>query len=680
MTGNLTTQAKRKYCLVIACTLVYVASVFVRLAASDLTSTGNLIGVTTPDAYGWLTAIQNTGILRNHVLAYVARLFLATEVIGLGTFALYSPVFVSSITAPLLVYWGYRNKSLSCGIFAGLIATQLPAFYSRTSFGYFDSDAVVAPLLVLVIIVFQFWHLYVTRSALAEQTSQYRVFLYTVLVSLLLFFSHQVHVSFIFNTLFLVLVSAILNRKSIPHLIYVVLISMFSYIGVVLSAAILLLSSHWDAIRLKLNLTAKGQQRRHLTIVFGIIAFFILLIGGFMPGFDLTERIRDYIGNPIQNIIQSFTDEPSILGIVVQELEPKTFREVLQVATGNVYFSLLGLATIPYLLISNRNSLFFLFPLVLGLFSPMLGIRFTLFLSLPLAISVAFFIASMTEKLIDHEHNRVFIVASLATFYWYQLFNIYEESPPRVFGNAHANAALITLGSKISDPCDVSLISWENGYAANFYANLPTLLSGGTRTVGSVSAYSKMLLTRKPSSEVLSAHARDIFAHQDFTFRQEYKNFDCRFEDMSNKDLHVVITWDDLLNFYWWVYYSNQLNQFRGSFIVLKEIEKLDQSNGIIYVEDSPLRLLTTDIINDARITTKRYPDESSWRLIYNERTNAGIVVDTSLYRTFILDVFLNRLEVKGFKHRFRDSSTAIVSIPLRTIQESLDPGKPRDD
>ena len=349
----------------------------------------------------------------------------------------------------------------------------------------------------------------------------------------------------------------------------------------------------------------------------------------------------------------------------------------MQVATGNVYFSLLGLGTIPYLLLRNRISLFFLFPLLLGLSSPLLGVRFTLFLSLPLAISVAFFITNITETLFEKESNRRLILASLAAFYWYQLFNIYEDSPPRVFGNAQANAALILLGSKMSQPCDISLISWEHGYVANLYANLPTLLNGATRSVGGISAYSKMLLTRKPNNKVLSAHVRNIFAHQEFTFRQEYKSFDCRFEDMGNKDLHVVVTWDDLLNFYWWVYYANRLDRLGDSFIVLQEVEQLDQDNGFIYVDGSPLKLRTIDFINDARITTKRYTNESSWRLIYNERSNAGLVVDASFYRTFILDVFLNRLEVKEFKYRFRDSSTAIVSIPLRNIQASLDPRKP---
>ena len=673
-------RPKDIYYLIISCLFVYAASIFTRLSVVTLTSQESLIGVTTPDAYGWLAAIQNTGILRDHVLAHIARFVLETKIIDLTTFALYSPIVIGSLTAPLLVCWGYYNKNLSCGIFAGLIGTQLPAFYARTSFGYFDSDAVVAPLLVLVIFTFQIWHAFVTRSALNERISRYRVFLYTVVVSLLLFFSHRIHISFIFNSVLLVLVSAILNRRSIPHLVYIILISIFGYIGMGLSAVIFALSPHWHWISPNLKHTGIVTRYKYFVGAFGIVVLLILIIGGLLPEFGLTGRIQYYIGGPVHNILQTFADEPRISSIVVHELEQKSLTELLQVATGNVFLSLLGLSTIPYLLLRNRNSLFFLFPVLVGLSSPLLGIRFTLFLTVPLAISVAFFISSITENLIKKESNRFLVVVSLAAFYWYQLFDIYEHNPPRVFGSAQVNAALIKLGRKISHPCDVALISWQYGYAANFYANLPTVLDGGTRTVGGISAYSKMLLTSEPSNKLLSAQVPNILAHKQFSFRQESQSFGCRLESIRSNDLHVVITWDDILNLYWPIYYSNQLDRFRDLFIVLGEAEKLDKDNGRVLVDDTSLKLATVDFVNDEQITTKRFAHDSSWHLVYNESTNAGIVVDSSLYRTFILDVFLSRFEVEDYEYRYRDSSAVIISMPFRNVGVPLAAGKSVSD
>ena len=238
---------------------------------------------------------------------------------------------------------------------------------------------------------------------------------------------------------------------------------------------------------------------------------------------SMVDRLSHYVAEPVKSILD---DDSTALR--VQELSRLDTISTLQLFTGNVYLSLLGWLGVAVAISLDRSVLILLFPLMLGLAAPLLGVRFAMFGSLVIVMSSAVVLSRLVSYLSDNRYIQMGILGLLGLLYCQQLLQIYQTSVrPAALGATEFKQALAGFnGRSASGACDLMLTPWHEGYLANYYARLPAVMNGARYPLQAVIAHSRMMLAA--GSQRVQKNACELLAHQKPYIEQEFNYFGCK--------------------------------------------------------------------------------------------------------------------------------------------------------
>ena len=646
--------------------VTYAVAVYSRFVVLDKDMQGTTFDVTTADGYGWLTAVSGLGSFREHLLASIGRLVMSVGHLEASTLALYAPIFASSIAAPLVTYWGYKKGSLAGGVFAGVLGLQLPAIYARTGFGYFDSDAVIVPLLVLTLLGFEAWLGFSNPRVLSVApkggTRDVVTIASAVVMGIALHLTTQIHILFLYNAIVLVLVSVWLYPRLKMHAFAVLCITLFGVVG--LGMCLVFYWFYTGTKRWQLPVAQYMNRHRSKGIALMILVMAATVLSAEMFGMiSLIDRFGYYVVEPVKSF---FDDDPAALR--VQELNRLDAISALQLFTGNVYLSLLGWLGVAVAIRLDRSVLFLLFPLMLGLAAPLLGARFAMFGSLVIVMSSAVVLSRLVSYLSDNRYVQIGILGFLALFYCQQLLQIYQKSTrPVVVGATEFKQALAGFnGRSAGGSCDLILSSWHEGYLANYYARLPAVMNGAWYPLHAVIAQSRMMLAA--DIQGVRKNTCALLEYQKSFVEREYSHFGCGNFNEEEVNLDVTVSWDNIQNVYWWAHYANKKDELEESYVIFEHPEDLDLQSGVAEIRGSPTRLSSVVVVTDDEIRTTEYDQGTGWHLIMNEPLRSAIAVDARLYDAFFMKAFLGRIQDGSFREKHRDSGSAIVAARLSEL------------
>lgn len=148
--------------LLLAALLGYALAFGVRAAEAPRWSEPELrIGaervMATPDAYHWLAGARGLGRAIDQAPARFAALAADFFGVGLDNVGFWAPALLSSLAAPAALLWAWTllrawpaSVRFAAGLAAGTLTALVPAYYSRTRLGYYDTDMLLLPIPLLV--------------------------------------------------------------------------------------------------------------------------------------------------------------------------------------------------------------------------------------------------------------------------------------------------------------------------------------------------------------------------------------------------------------------------------------------------------------------------------------------------------------------------------------------------
>lgn len=103
---------------------------------------GNEPLMNTPDAYFWLSGAVDFGKAVGTAPSLMLRWLGSLPGLTPPVVAWWSPALISCLVAVALVLWAHTLGYAEAGLFAGPFAVLVPGFFSRTHFGFYDTDMV----------------------------------------------------------------------------------------------------------------------------------------------------------------------------------------------------------------------------------------------------------------------------------------------------------------------------------------------------------------------------------------------------------------------------------------------------------------------------------------------------------------------------------------------------------
>jgi dolichyl-diphosphooligosaccharide--protein glycosyltransferase len=492
----------------------------------------------THDAYAWAAGAENEDYrTSSHAMARILQTLAGISSSSPANLAFWLPAILSALSAIPIALWclqlGARN---SLALSAGVFGSTAPAFFSRTRVGYFDTDwaTLFFPIVISLLLAVWIERFCVDRCRRREPSlTAYWIFKSPFLLLLVIPYGslwHDFVPTFaligLWITLLLLLMLGMrpLKLEAPLELLAVTVSLVAGWIGSALGIFLLLVSS---------NGVLRSSNKRGVTLLSLMLVMVLLAMFTWF-------QFEDYLAGKIMQYFQPAAGE--VVGISYPELG-QSVREVqkidwVQVLGGAAFQWWIGIpALVGYIFMLYRYPLaVFLAPLLsLGLLSPRLGTRFTMYAVPALMIGLFTAIDTVLRKIevkrpaYERWFNQLsFIVLAGLVFV---IQGVYARFPiETVLSKEHA-AGLKELRSRAEE--DAMLwIWWDYGYAAQYYAGLPTFADGGRNngeylfTLGYVLGSDKL----EPSAEMMR-----------YAASQEYRPW----EAWNDRDPEVFSRWLD---------------------------------------------------------------------------------------------------------------------------------------
>ena len=375
------------------------------------------------------------------------------------TVILYLPVFLSSLVVIPIILIAKDLKNLDMGLIAALLASIAWSYYNRTMVGYFDTD-----MLNIVLPMFLLWSI-----IWAIDTKEEKYLLLAALDILVYrwWYPQSYALDFSFFGLIL-LYTLIFDRKNIYN--YKLLsIMMFAMIDI--SAVIRL-----PLVALAYLVFKQENLDKYIYYLFGLsfIAFFVT--GGFNP---IWFRLKLYIFTDVVTIGQEG------LGLhfysvmqTVREAGQIPFETFANRISGHPVTFIISIIGYVYLSYRHKIMLFALPMLGLGFLASVGGLRFTIYAVPILAFGIGFLITEIARQMPTKRLKYLTIIMLTLGVLYPNYKHIDGYKVPTVF-NADEVKVLEDL-HKIADREDYVVAWWDYGYPIRYYADVNTLIDGGT--------------------------------------------------------------------------------------------------------------------------------------------------------------------------------------------------------
>lgn len=416
--------------------------------------------------------------------------------ISFETLIFYLPALLSSLIVVPIILIGHSLSLTRVGFVASLLAVIAHSYYNRTMVGYYDDDAlvIVLPLLVLFSLIL----------GVRKQDNRYLVaLLLTTLISHWYYpGSYSLHIAM---TLMLLIYTLAFHRKEMFNykLIGFSLLAL-AYIGFWLKFAVAFAF-------LAIFLYFKERADKFTLPFLAISVVFVLMSGGFAP---IISQLESYV---FRSTVAASSSDLHFYNVVqtVREAGAISFDTFSSRISGHPITFVLALFGTAFFMIAHRVMLLALPFIGLGFlayglppFIAPAGLRFTIYAVPILALGfsyLAFFTGSRLTKnrAVSLGITAAVTVAALVP----NILHINGYRVPTVFHSSEVQR-LEDLG-KIANPrVDYAISWWDYGYPIRYYSFTKTLVDGGKHAGADNFAPSFILTT--PNQEAASRLARSV--------------------------------------------------------------------------------------------------------------------------------------------------------------------------
>jgi dolichyl-diphosphooligosaccharide--protein glycosyltransferase len=334
-------------------------------------------------------------------------------------------------------------------------------------------------------------------------------------------------------------------------------------------------------------------------------------------------------------------------------------------------FLLLGLAGYALAVRRKPEYVAFLPLLVLGLAGYALGPRFAMYAIPVLGLGLGLGLPLAAETLGLRRRaglglQAFLLVAIIGVHAWRAL----EPEPDPVLEPGHARA-LRVLDEYPANQGRV-WAWWDQGYAAQYYAGLPTFADGGNTSRARIFLLGQAFGaadSRKAAGVLkLGAVARAAWTSETHDWRaaayqsqplelladmpaiEAQRTIDSlgrrtRSWPDVRPDAFMVVSWGTLRQARWINYFSRWTLTDgaggHGRLSSLKPPVRLDEDEGMLHTADGPVPLASIDILDEASHYRNRWPRADGAHAVINNSNGEGVLMDNTLYRMMAVQMLI---------------------------------------
>lgn len=402
----------------------------------------------------------NSEYAAGHLIAFVA----SASSLDLDAVMFFIPAFLASLIVIPIILLGRLYQMPIVGFAAALLGSIGSNYYYRTHLGYADTDMLIFPLSFLILYAL---------CALSHTKNLFYAILAVLFSAALLGWYHSAKPLVFGFFLFFIAYSLVFDLKD-----------------------------------LKAN-------KPYRFFILGSIASLVAAISVFGLQSSFYARALEYFNKPktlsITDASGAKLEMDAMLGWV-SESGSFDFWESLQYIGGHWIFVALGIVGAVALFFKHKSFLFIWIPLIVGLFSFKLGIRFATFAVIPIWFGVAYLLSFAAQKLdarlgrISVNSVLIMLFALLLAFNLKQAQNYNSIIKPVLDAN---EARMLRFISAHADKNNVLISWWDVGWPMRYFSNLNPLVDNGKFDIDT-SVCASVFLSPNP---IFSANAAGYFAN-----------------------------------------------------------------------------------------------------------------------------------------------------------------------
>ncbi len=618
----------------------------------------------THDAYAWVAgAVHADARTADHPMANLLSAVNALTGFSPAALAFWLPPVLAGLTAIPAVLWAVSlGARPAYSLAAGVLTSVAPAFYARTRLGYFDTDWAtllfpgLASWLLLLWLLSNLRHRNLRQAPILDAKHGFASKLALLMLIPASFPWHGSIRIYLLVTLWLTLGliwwlgDADSRRNAYVELTAFTLAVGLGWIGAGFGALIFLIQDRFQLDRIE-----RAQAGRWVlaVLVVCLLTFSVIQLKGY-----LIDRIDHYLRVPTETAAGLAFPE---LSPSVRETQQLNIMETLQGAAFQSWIGVAGLVAF-LLTVFNQPGLLLLVPaLAIGLLSPVSGVRFAMFASMPIFVSMALFTSRVIPLTIRtgvksrDVRSDTFILIAIALL-MIPIYSGYVNLPVEtVLEKGHASA-LRELGSG-AHPDGLVWTWWDYGYATQYFTGMPTFADGGRNTGPYLLVLGKVL-----GSDNLADPAGLIryAASHDFRPWEGWQQWDAATVDdwFRGSDFlqsttkpetpqYLIVQWE-AISFLAWIqnYGSWEFESRSGSngfFVQRSQPRELDLEAGH-YTDrwGQEYRLASADVFEASGTAHYEYPDQSDGlHLLIDLKSSDVFLVDARSYKTNLIQLLL---------------------------------------
>lgn len=630
----------------------------------------------TADAYAWMAGALGTGRLADWPLSSLIAGLASAAGQSPAWVAFWLPVALAPLSGSLVAVICARRGWYLAALGGGVLAGSSLGYLGRTRLGYTDTDLFALTLAVALAgacaVAARSLVAAVREDALTAGAGCRLALAPFVLWAGMALYPSGYPVAL-----------AILATTAV----YVLTATRGRHAGLLIAwFAAALLAAHFGLAGLAAGLAVCLGLVRHPSLLRPLVA--VALLGATLLGIAVFQQ--DALGEHLRRVsayLGGFTaSAPSgwqlpWVADSIQETTALGLAGYIQRVASHWIFLLAGLAGYGLVVRRKPEYLAFLPLLVLGLAGYALGPRFAMYAAPVLGLGLGLGLPLAAETLGLRRWAGLglqgfLLIAVVGVLAWRAL----EPEPDPVLEPGHARA----LRDLAEYPANQGRVWawWDRGYAAQYYAGLPTFADGGNASRARIFALGQAFGAADPleAAQVMKlgamaraarasdtedwraaayrSHPMELLADMPANLAQQEINALAerkRSWPDALPDAFLVVNWSTLRQAQWVNHFSRWTLTAgaggHGQISSLKPPVRLDEDEGVLHTPDGPVPLASIDILDQASHYRNRWPRADGAHAVINNSNGEGVLMDGTLYRMMAVQMLIG--ETERFERHF---------------------------
>ncbi len=609
-----------------------------------------------PDAYAWLAGAEGLGRLSDWPMSNLLAWLTAVSGQPPEWVAFWLPIVLAGLPGVLVALLCAARKMPLAGLTAGVMGAASLGYLARTRLGYADTD-----LFALALAVALAWSWAASMRLITQPVGGASARVYSWLVLAGAAFSCWAY-AVLYPSGYALAVATILSGVA-----YAVWIRGISIVWALLPIlAALLLASHFGLVGLAaawllLGVAVFGKRLQQPLLGGGVLVVVVLaVIWHDLAFFEQTlRRVGAYMG---LNLAVPPVQDWQLSGVEasIAETGRQGFASLAERTASHWLLLLGGLAGLVAVLRRWPELVTFVPMLLLALAGFWLGPRFAMYAGPPLGLGLGLGLALLLARFRAPPRTagvvQIVLALGIVSFIGWRAM---EPVPDSIIEPGHADA----LAELRAQPNDRGRVWswWDRGYAAQFYAGLPTLADGGSASRQRIFALGQVFGAGSPlqAAQIMrlgalarvetgaldwidaayATHPLQMLSRMPAELAQQELDRLATSQRMWPDvlpDEYLVVDWRTLRQAQWISYFDRWRldlgEQGFGQIQTLRPPVELDEQRGLMHTAEGTVPLLSLDILEDDSRYHNRWPHGQGAHAVINNTNGQGVLMDSSLY------------------------------------------------